>query len=90
MEGVIFGLHYSGTTGTAVSTCQCPDNVKKLDNTSNTPSRTNHNINHIPLCASADTSPTLGKQQKTLVQEVKGVCLYYARAVDCTMLTALG
>eukprot|EP00804_Cyclotella_cryptica_P012521 CCRYP_017704-RA/>CCRYP_017704-RA protein AED:0.43 eAED:0.43 QI:0/0/0/1/0/0/2/0/258 len=42
------------------------------------------------LCATADTSPALGKQQKTFVQEVIGVFLYYARAVDCTMLTALG
>ena len=37
-----------------------------------------------------DTSPSLNKQQKTLVQEVVGVFLYYARAVDCTMLPALG
>ncbi len=42
------------------------------------------------LCAGADTSPALDKQQKTFVQEVIGVFLYYARAVDCTMLTALG
>ena len=42
------------------------------------------------MCASTDTSPALGKQQKTFVQEVIGVFLYYARAVDCTMLTALG
>jgi hypothetical protein len=42
------------------------------------------------FCNSADTSPALGKQQKTFVQEVIGVFLYYARAVDCTMLTALG
>eukprot|EP00804_Cyclotella_cryptica_P003481 CCRYP_002116-RA/>CCRYP_002116-RA protein AED:0.42 eAED:0.42 QI:0/0/0/1/0/0/2/0/336 len=42
------------------------------------------------LCASADTAPALGKQQKTFVQEVIGVFLYYAWAVDCTMLTALG
>eukprot|EP00804_Cyclotella_cryptica_P025200 CCRYP_010319-RE/>CCRYP_010319-RE protein AED:0.37 eAED:0.32 QI:0/-1/0/1/-1/0/1/0/410 len=42
------------------------------------------------LCATADTSPAMGKQQKTFVQEVIGVFLYYARAVDCTMLTALG
>eukprot|EP00804_Cyclotella_cryptica_P001905 CCRYP_007349-RA/>CCRYP_007349-RA protein AED:0.39 eAED:0.41 QI:0/0/0/1/0/0/2/0/360 len=42
------------------------------------------------LCTTADTSPALGKQQKTFVQEVIGVFLYYARAVDCTMLTALG
>eukprot|EP00804_Cyclotella_cryptica_P014910 CCRYP_000543-RA/>CCRYP_000543-RA protein AED:0.16 eAED:0.15 QI:0/0/0/1/0/0/2/0/870 len=42
------------------------------------------------LCATADTSPALGKQQKTFVQEVIGVFLYYARAVDCSILTALG
>eukprot|EP00804_Cyclotella_cryptica_P027940 CCRYP_003829-RA/>CCRYP_003829-RA protein AED:0.45 eAED:0.45 QI:0/0/0/1/0/0/2/0/234 len=42
------------------------------------------------LCATADTSPALGKQQKTFVQEVIGVFLYHARALDCTMLTALG
>ena len=42
------------------------------------------------LCANADTSPALGKQQKTFIQVVIGVFLYYARAVDCTMLTALG
>jgi hypothetical protein len=34
--------------------------------------------------------PALGKQQKTFVQEAIGVFLYYAQAVDCTMLTALG
>ena len=32
----------------------------------------------------------LNKQDKTFVQEVIGVLLYYARAVDCTMLPALG
>ena len=42
------------------------------------------------MCASTDTSPALDKPQKTFVQEVIGVFLYYARAVDCTMLTALG
>jgi hypothetical protein len=36
-----------------------------------------------------DQSPPLNKQDKTFVQEVIGVFLYYARAVDCTMLTAL-
>jgi hypothetical protein len=36
-----------------------------------------------------DQSPPLNKQDKTFVQEVVGVFLYYARAVDCTMLTAL-
>eukprot|EP00804_Cyclotella_cryptica_P009666 CCRYP_011200-RA/>CCRYP_011200-RA protein AED:0.45 eAED:0.63 QI:0/0/0/1/0/0/2/0/128 len=41
------------------------------------------------LCANADTASALGKHQKTFVQEVIGVFLYYARAVDCTMLTAL-
>eukprot|EP00804_Cyclotella_cryptica_P029977 CCRYP_013432-RA/>CCRYP_013432-RA protein AED:0.36 eAED:0.36 QI:0/-1/0/1/-1/1/1/0/370 len=42
------------------------------------------------FCDSADTSLALCKQQKTFVQEVIGVFLYYARAVDCTMLTTLG
>jgi hypothetical protein len=37
-----------------------------------------------------DTSPALNAQDKTYVQEVVGVFLYYARAVDCTMLPALG
>ena len=37
-----------------------------------------------------DTSPSLSKEQKTFVQEVVGVFLYYARAVDCTVLAALG
>ena len=38
----------------------------------------------------ADTSSPLSKANKTYVQEVVGVFLYYARAVDCTMLAALG
>ena len=38
----------------------------------------------------ADTSPPLTKQEKTYVQQVIGTFLYYARAVDCTMLCALG
>ncbi|KAL7474191.1 hypothetical protein ACHAW6_000181 [Cyclotella cf. meneghiniana] len=42
------------------------------------------------FCDSADSSPALSKDKKTFVQEVIGVFLYYARAVDCTMLTALG
>ena len=37
-----------------------------------------------------DQSPTLSKEDKTFIQEVVGVFLYYARAVDCTMLAALG
>eukprot|EP00804_Cyclotella_cryptica_P028793 CCRYP_020143-RC/>CCRYP_020143-RC protein AED:0.42 eAED:0.37 QI:0/-1/0/1/-1/1/1/0/313 len=36
-----------------------------------------------------DLSTPLNKQDTTFVQEVIGVFLYYARAVDCTMLTAL-
>jgi hypothetical protein len=36
-----------------------------------------------------DQSPPLTKQDTTFVQEVIGVFLYYARAFDCTMLTAL-
>ena len=37
-----------------------------------------------------DTSPLLSKADKKFVQEVTGTFLYYARAVDTTMLTALG
>ena len=37
-----------------------------------------------------DNSALLSKTDKTFVQEVIGVFLYYARAVDCTMLQALG
>ena len=37
-----------------------------------------------------DDSPLLSQEQKTCIQEVIGVFLYYARAVDCTMLAALG
>ena len=37
-----------------------------------------------------DDSPLLSKADKKFVQEVTGTCLYYARAVDLTMLTALG
>ena len=36
-----------------------------------------------------DLSAPLNKQDTTFIQEVLGVFLYYARAVDCTMLTAL-
>ena len=46
--------------------------------------------NKAQMCANADTSPALSKQQKTFVQEVIGVFLYNAWAVDCTMLTTLG
>eukprot|EP00804_Cyclotella_cryptica_P006226 CCRYP_020767-RA/>CCRYP_020767-RA protein AED:0.16 eAED:0.16 QI:0/0/0/1/1/1/2/0/846 len=38
----------------------------------------------------ADDSALLSNTDKTFVQEVIGVFLYYARAVDCTMLPALG
>ena len=34
-------------------------------------------------------SPLLAKEYKRFVQQVTGVFLFYARAVDCTMLTAL-
>ena len=37
-----------------------------------------------------DTSPELNKDEKKFIQEVVGVFLFYARAVDCTMLAALG
>jgi len=37
----------------------------------------------------ADTSPPLGKEETKFVQAVAGTLLYYARAVDSTILTAL-
>eukprot|EP00956_Cyclotella_meneghiniana_P033872 scaffold99769_cov87-Cyclotella_meneghiniana.AAC.1 len=36
-----------------------------------------------------DESPLLNKEKKKFVQEVTGVFLFYARAVDSTMLVAL-
>ena len=36
-----------------------------------------------------DTLPPLSKLEKTFVQEVTGVFLYYVRALNCTMLPAL-
>ena len=36
-----------------------------------------------------DTSPPLNKEAKRFIQEVTGTFLYYARAIDSTMLTAL-
>ena len=37
-----------------------------------------------------DDYPLLNKHDKKFIHEVVGTLLYYARAVDCTMLTALG
>ena len=37
-----------------------------------------------------DDSPPLDKAGKKYIQQVVGTLLYYARAVDCTMLAALG
>eukprot|EP00804_Cyclotella_cryptica_P008878 CCRYP_013090-RA/>CCRYP_013090-RA protein AED:0.15 eAED:0.14 QI:0/0/0/1/1/1/3/0/882 len=42
------------------------------------------------LVDTADDSALLSNTDKTFIQEVIGVFLYYARAVDCTMLPALG
>ena len=36
-----------------------------------------------------DDSPPLGKEDKSFIQQVTGTFLYYARAVDPTMLVAL-
>ena len=37
-----------------------------------------------------NTSPPLSKEDKKFIQEVTGTFLWYARAVDATMLVALG
>jgi hypothetical protein len=42
------------------------------------------------LTAPIDTSPLLDKDGVTRIQQIIGVFLYYARAVDSTMLVALG
>ena len=36
-----------------------------------------------------DNSPLLDEKRKRVVQQVIGTCLYYARAVDCTILPAI-
>ena len=36
-----------------------------------------------------DHSPLLDEKRKKVVQQVIGTCLYYARAVDCTILPAM-
>ena len=38
----------------------------------------------------SDVTPVLDLHDKTRVQEILGTLLYYARAIDCTMLPALG
>eukprot|EP00804_Cyclotella_cryptica_P025740 CCRYP_002932-RA/>CCRYP_002932-RA protein AED:0.32 eAED:0.32 QI:0/0/0/1/0.25/0/5/0/519 len=89
-----------GTTATVPSASPCQATAKSRTTfpslsayQTTTPTlsqRSTHLGSKQQLCATADTSPALGKQQKTFVQEVIGVFLYYARAVDCTMLTSLG
>mgnify|MGYP000683145821 FL=1 len=44
----------------------------------------------IQMAKPADESPKLDKEQIRLLQEIIGVFLFYARAVDNTMLVALG
>lgn len=44
----------------------------------------------IQYAAAPDTSPILNAANKTRMQEVLGVSLFYARAVDVTMLKAIG
>ena len=44
-----------------------------------------HSDNTIP----ADTSKSQMTKEKKVVQQVIGTCLFYARAVDCTILPAI-
>ena len=64
----------------------------------NPPSKPQHQPHpHLPIVYGAktqtsqpeDTSPRLNKEKTKFVQEVTGVFLFYARAVDSTMLVAL-
>ena len=43
----------------------------------------------VQYATNVESSPLLGKEGKRFIQEVTVNFLYYARAVDCTMLTAL-
>lgn len=43
----------------------------------------------IQYATDPDSSPELGKKEKKFIQQVTGTLLYYARAVDSTLLTAL-
>ena len=43
----------------------------------------------IQYAPEADNTPTLGNKEKKFIQQVTGTLLYYARAVDPTLLTAL-
>ena len=43
----------------------------------------------VQYAADGDTSRLATKEEKTFIQQVVGTFLYYARAVDGTMLTAL-
>jgi len=45
---------------------------------------------HTQLTAPIDTSPNLDKTQVKCLQQIIGVFLYYGRALDLTMLVALG
>ena len=44
---------------------------------------------NIQYAADPDTSPELEKKEKRFIQQVTGTLLYYARAADSTLLTAL-
>jgi hypothetical protein len=44
----------------------------------------------IQYAPDSDTSPALDSKETKLVQEILGTLLYYARAVDSTMLAAIG
>ena len=41
------------------------------------------------LATPLDTSPPIPEEWKRRIQKIVGIFLYYSRAVDCTMLTAL-
>ena len=43
----------------------------------------------VQYATNADSSMILGKEGKKFIQEVTGTSLYYARAVNCTILTSL-
>eukprot|EP00804_Cyclotella_cryptica_P006782 CCRYP_019520-RA/>CCRYP_019520-RA protein AED:0.42 eAED:0.42 QI:0/0/0/1/0/0/4/0/407 len=96
------GSQSHGTIPSNKYNSPCQDTAKNPATVFTTLFPLNHSINPIPIHThrtygakqqfvdTADDSALLSNTDKTFIQEVIGVFLYYTRAVDCTMLPALG
>eukprot|EP00804_Cyclotella_cryptica_P024290 CCRYP_012554-RA/>CCRYP_012554-RA protein AED:0.40 eAED:0.41 QI:0/0/0/1/0/0/2/0/498 len=90
---VTSGSQSHGTIPSNKYNSPCQDTAKKPATVFTTLFPSNHSINYgakQQFVDTADDSALLSNTDKTFVQEVISVFLYYARAVDCTMLPALG